>query len=69
MLQRWGLAEGALQQGFWAYSDCFSTGVGTEIGLPNLFEYQIRAGFPSSGSQVGAKERKPVPDAFMEGRQ
>lgn len=69
MLRRWGLAEGALQHGFWAYSDCFSTGVGTEINLPNLCEYQIRAGFPGSVSQVGAKERNPVPAAFMEGRQ
>jgi len=64
-----GLAEGALQQGFWAYSDCFSTGLVSEIDLPHLCGYQNRAGFPGSGSQIGAKERNPVPAAFVEGWQ
>lgn len=41
----------------------------TETYLLNLCEYQNRGGFLSSGSQAGAKERNPVPAAFMEGWQ
>lgn len=49
------MAEGALQEGIWAFS--FSTGVGTKIGTQTSMN--IRPELPSSGSQVGAKEKKP----------